>query len=106
MIRPVYWKDGAIQLIDQTLLPGRFEEIRIETLEALWEAIRALRVRGAPAIGIAAAYGVALAARKAGNGGGLIGVIELPVHDRRLCCESEQVAPGHGTAADHADDGA
>jgi len=64
MIRTVYWKDGAIQLIDQTLLPGRFEEIRIETLEALWEAIRALRVRGAPAIGIAAAYGAALAAQQ------------------------------------------
>src|SRR5207245_4568895 len=46
------------------------------------------------------------AARQAGNGGRLIGIIELPVHDRRLFCESEQLAPGHGTAADHADDGA
>src|ERR1700730_6883414 len=45
-------------------------------------------------------------ARQAGNGGRLIGIIELPVHDRRLFCESEQVAPGHGTAADHADEGA
>lgn len=62
MIRPVQWKDGKIVLIDQTLLPAEFKEIVIETSEQLWEAIRLLRVRGAPAIGIAAAYGFALEA--------------------------------------------
>src|SRR4029077_14348925 len=45
-------------------------------------------------------------ARQAGNRGRLICIIELPVHDLRLFCESEQIAPGHGTAADHADEGA
>lgn len=49
---------GNLLLIDQTLLPGRYAEISCETREQLWEAIRALRVRGAPAIGVAAAYGV------------------------------------------------
>lgn len=49
---------GALMLIDQTLLPRTFSEIRCETSEQLWEAIRSLRVRGAPAIGVAAAYGV------------------------------------------------
>lgn len=52
--------DGHLVLIDQTLLPVELREIECRTVEAVWEAIRALRVRGAPAIGIAAAYGVCL----------------------------------------------
>jgi methylthioribose-1-phosphate isomerase len=52
--------DGHLLLIDQTLLPLEFKEIECRTVEAVWEAIRSLRVRGAPAIGIAAAYGVCL----------------------------------------------
>ena len=54
-------RDGAaVALLDQTLLPGREEILRLESPEAVAEAIRALKVRGAPAIGIAAAYGVVL----------------------------------------------
>ena len=49
---------GALQLIDQTLLPVEYREIRCTTVEVVWEAIKTLRVRGAPAIGVAAAYGV------------------------------------------------
>ncbi|WP_373649688.1 S-methyl-5-thioribose-1-phosphate isomerase [Schlesneria sp. DSM 10557] len=49
---------GALQLIDQTLLPVEYREIRCATAEVVWEAIKSLRVRGAPAIGVAAAYGV------------------------------------------------
>ncbi|MBM79992.1 MAG: S-methyl-5-thioribose-1-phosphate isomerase [Planctomycetaceae bacterium] len=45
-------------MIDQTLLPTEFREIDCETVEQVWEAIKMLRVRGAPAIGVAAAYGV------------------------------------------------
>jgi len=52
--------DGCLRLIDQTLLPVEFVEIECRDVETLWEAIRTLRVRGAPAIGIAAAYGVCL----------------------------------------------
>ena len=52
--------DGYLRLIDQTLLPAEFVEIECRDLETLWEAIKMLRVRGAPAIGIAAAYGVCL----------------------------------------------
>lgn len=52
--------DGHLQLIDQTLLPVECREIRCATVEDVWEAIRSLRVRGAPAIGVAAAYGVVL----------------------------------------------
>lgn len=56
--------DGEeITIIDQTLLPGEERRITLSTVEQVWEAIRSLRVRGAPAIGIAAAYGLAIAAR-------------------------------------------
>lgn len=50
--------DGYVRMIDQTLLPVEFKEIDCRDVETVWEAIKVLRVRGAPAIGIAAAYGV------------------------------------------------
>jgi methylthioribose-1-phosphate isomerase len=50
--------DGHLVLIDQTLLPGETKELACRDVDTVFEAIRALRVRGAPAIGIAAAYGV------------------------------------------------
>jgi methylthioribose-1-phosphate isomerase len=50
--------DGHLRLIDQTLLPGQLEYRDCRTVDEVWEAIRTLRVRGAPAIGVAAAYGV------------------------------------------------
>ena len=49
---------GVVRLIDQTLLPNAFETISCGDVPTVWEAIKSLRVRGAPAIGIAAAYGV------------------------------------------------
>jgi len=52
----------ALDIIDQTLLPGTIRRIRLETKEAIWEAIKKLRVRGAPAIGVSAAYGMAVLA--------------------------------------------
>jgi methylthioribose-1-phosphate isomerase len=61
--RTLHWiggVDGYLRMIDQTRLPTEFVEIDIRDAETLWEAIRALRVRGAPAIGIAAAYGLCL----------------------------------------------
>ena len=53
---------SALDIIDQTLLPGTIKRIQISTKEEIWEAIKKLRVRGAPAIGAAAAYGIALLA--------------------------------------------
>ncbi|MFO0956142.1 MAG: S-methyl-5-thioribose-1-phosphate isomerase [Isosphaeraceae bacterium] len=55
---------GHVRLIDQTLLPGELKRIDCRDVPAVWEAIRSLRVRGAPAIGVAAAYGAALGARE------------------------------------------
>jgi methylthioribose-1-phosphate isomerase len=51
---------GFVRLIDQTLLPTNFSYRDCHTVEEIWEAIRVLRVRGAPAIGVAAAMGVVL----------------------------------------------
>jgi methylthioribose-1-phosphate isomerase len=63
-LQPVQWlAGGTVRLIDQTLLPGRLEYVDCGYIEKLAECIRTLRVRGAPAIGVAAAYGLCLAAR-------------------------------------------
>jgi len=50
--------DGYLELIDQTLLPMELKYLACHDVDSVWEAIKSLRVRGAPAIGIAAAYGV------------------------------------------------
>src|SRR5205814_2325414 len=62
-IRTIQWigdTDGFVRLIDQTLLPTEVHYRDCRTVEELWEAIRTLRVRGAPAIGIAAAMGLVM----------------------------------------------
>ncbi len=60
---------GWLRLIDQTLLPVTFAELDCRDVAAVWEAIRSLRVRGAPAIGIAAAFGAVLGGQGAANEG-------------------------------------
>jgi len=57
-VRWVGGLDGRMEIIDQTLLPTEYKVIACPTVEAVWEAIKTLRVRGAPAIGVAAAMGV------------------------------------------------
>ncbi len=64
--RAVTWiggPEGHLRLLDQTRLPTEIVHRDCKTVEEVWEAIRSLRVRGAPAIGVAAAYGVVLGAR-------------------------------------------
>ena len=57
--------DGrSLVILDQTLLPGEVRYLSLTETEDIVEAIRALRVRGAPAIGVAAAYGLYLAAQR------------------------------------------
>ena len=60
-MRTIDWVDGAIELVDQTLLPDEFTMLRITTVDGLIDAIRRLAVRGAPALGVAGAFGVVLA---------------------------------------------
>lgn len=69
-MRTIDWVDGAIELIDQTLLPHRLEVRRVTELPELIGDIQRLAVRGAPALGVAGAMGVALIAAsvEAANG--------------------------------------
>ena len=64
-LTPVRWSDGAVVLLDQTRLPGEEVWLELTDYREVVEAIRSMRVRGAPAIGIAGAYAVALAAMEA-----------------------------------------
>jgi methylthioribose-1-phosphate isomerase len=62
---PLRFTGGALELLDQTLLPAEEVWLRCERPEQVADAIRRLAVRGAPAIGVAAAYGLVLAAQQA-----------------------------------------
>jgi methylthioribose-1-phosphate isomerase len=62
LLQPVRWGGDCVELIDQTLLPGTYSVVECKTVEAVAAAIRNMTVRGAPAIGVTAAYGYALAA--------------------------------------------
>lgn len=55
--------ENAVEILDQTLLPNRIEYLRLETAEQIYEAIAELRVRGAPAIGVCAGFGMYVIAR-------------------------------------------
>jgi methylthioribose-1-phosphate isomerase len=63
-MRTIDWIDDRIELIDQTALPGDVRVLRIATVAELIKAIQSLAVRGAPALGVAGAFGVALAAQQ------------------------------------------
>ena len=92
--RVVEWRgraDGSLLLLDQTLLPGEVQVIECQSAEQVCEAIRSLRVRGAPAIGVAAAYGVVLGVRDAVGG-------SREQFDERLKEVIEQLASSRPTA--------
>jgi methylthioribose-1-phosphate isomerase len=63
-LRPLEWTDDGVSLLDQRLLPHEERWLLLATWQEVAAAIRDMAVRGAPAIGIAAAYGMALAAQK------------------------------------------
>jgi methylthioribose-1-phosphate isomerase len=60
-MRTVFWEDRRLRMIDQRILPARFEVVSFHDHQSVAEAIRNMTVRGAPAIGAAAAFGLALA---------------------------------------------
>jgi methylthioribose-1-phosphate isomerase len=66
-LRWIGGSDGCLELIDQRKLPAEFGTIQCKTIEQLYDAIKTLAVRGAPAIGVAAAFGVCLAAQEIQN---------------------------------------
>lgn len=64
----VIWRDDSLMLLDQRRLPTKTVYLTLRTAEEVWTAIRDLAVRGAPAIGIAAAYGLVLGVRHVPEG--------------------------------------
>jgi len=60
LVETIKWEDNKLKILDQTKLPNEFVYVECTTPEEVAEAIRILQVRGAPAIGVAAAYGVVL----------------------------------------------
>jgi methylthioribose-1-phosphate isomerase len=89
--RTVWWEEGRVRMIDQTRLPGALVFLDLETDEAVAESIRSMRVRGAPAIGVAAALGLALAARDAQSE-------PQVVFERRLAAAAERLKGTRPTA--------
>ena len=71
------WRDGKLELIDQRLLPGEVRYVACDSAQAVANAIRNMTVRGAPAIGCAAAYGIALEATRVSGGGDFDARLEL-----------------------------
>jgi len=67
MVDTILWNGHEILIIDQTLLPLEERIRRLATVSDVWESIRVLRIRGAPALGIAAAFGVVLASKTAAS---------------------------------------
>src|SRR5258705_13738041 len=77
-MRTIDWVDDAVVIVDQTALPDDTVTLRLSTVEGLVDAIRRLAVRGAPALGVAGALGVALAARQhADDAGALARAVHL-----------------------------
>ena len=82
---------SGIDIIDQTLLPGTIRRITLHSREEIWDAIKKLKVRGAPAIGVSAAYGLAL----------LASGIEADTYEEfypALCTEKAYLASSRPTA--------
>ncbi len=78
-VETLRWNDGGLELLDQRLLPMEVRYVRCASASEVAEAIRTMVVRGAPAIGCAAAYGVALAAQRLGNAAGA--AFEAGIHE-------------------------
>ena len=89
MIKTLEWTDDGIRLLDQTKLPTEEVYVTCRTWEEVAEAIRKMIVRGAPAIGVAAAMGIALGTRDADAGH----VAELRREFERICDEMGETRP-------------
>lgn len=79
-VRTLRWVggiDGYLEIIDQRRLPGEFKLIRCTTVRQLYDAIKTLAVRGAPAIGVAGAYGAVLSLKNLNSACSAVGVYPL-----------------------------
>jgi len=64
IIKTLEWKGNALKIIDQKCLPHREKYVELRSVEDVYRAIKTLKIRGAPAIGLAASFGLLLAAKK------------------------------------------
>ena len=85
--------DDAVVILDQSQLPAREEYLRLESIGDVWAAIRELKVRGAPAIGIAAAMGIYIHVRHAAQSAKDIGALT-----REFCAGCDYLASSRPTA--------
>ena len=84
--------DGCLELIDQRRLPGEFVKLQCRNVEMLFEAIKTLAVRGAPAIGISAAYGLVLSLQELNADDSIEKSLEVLKRDRDYLASSRPTA--------------
>ncbi|HUT45318.1 MAG TPA: S-methyl-5-thioribose-1-phosphate isomerase [Sedimentisphaerales bacterium] len=84
--------DGCLELIDQRRLPAEFTKLQCRNVETLFEAIKTLAVRGAPAIGVSAAYGLVLALQKPDSNDSIEKSLEALKIARELIASSRPTA--------------
>lgn len=75
-LRPIWWENDRAYILDQRALPNRRRVIVCEKPEHVAEAVRSMAIRGAPALGVAAAMGIALAALGGGTRADLLARVE------------------------------
>src|ERR1700758_2265570 len=63
-LEPVRWRNNGLEVVDQTLLPSRLAYVRLGSVEQVSAAIKTMKVRGAPLIGVVGAYGLVLSVKK------------------------------------------
>ena len=91
MIPTVEWKEGRVWLLDQSRLPGHAERLECKDVAAVASAIQELKVRGAPAIGVTAAMGVALGAQS-------VSAADVSTFERHVLGICDQLAATRPTA--------
>ncbi len=91
MLEPITAADGEVRIIDQTRLPHEFVHRSLSTLEDAAEAISTMQVRGAPLIGVTAAYGMALAMRSNSSDEGLAESAEVLIATRPTAVNLKRV---------------
>src|SRR5437660_12331712 len=63
-LEPLRWRNGVLEVIDQTLLPAKLAYVRLGNVGQVCAAIKTMKVRGAPLIGVVGAYGLVLSVKK------------------------------------------
>jgi methylthioribose-1-phosphate isomerase len=95
IVQAVKWiggVDGYLELVDQRRLPAEFVKLQCRDTGVLFDAIKTLAVRGAPAIGVSAAYGLVLALQKSNAGDGFEKALELLAEAREYLASSRPTA--------------